>query len=63
VVLLACRTIELLGEATRELAPAMRRAASRVEKAESEQALFIRFSTAAFLGRLGHGLPAVRSGG
>jgi N-sulfoglucosamine sulfohydrolase len=51
--LLACRTIELLGEAARGAAPAMRSAAARFADAEGDQALFIRFSTGAFLGRLG----------
>jgi uncharacterized sulfatase len=51
--LLACRTIELLGERARPAAPAMRQAAARFEEAEGDQALFIRFSTGAFLDRLG----------
>jgi hypothetical protein len=51
--LLACRTIELLGERARPAAGAMRQAAARFEGAEGDQALFIRFSTSGFLGRLG----------
>jgi N-sulfoglucosamine sulfohydrolase len=52
VVLLASRAIELLGERAGSVAPAMRRAAARFEDAEGDQALFIRFSTDAFLRRL-----------
>jgi len=51
--LLACRTIELLGDRARPVARAMRRAAARFEDAEGDQALFIRFSTTGFLNRLG----------
>jgi uncharacterized sulfatase len=51
--LLACRTLELLGERARPAAPAMRSAAERLADAEGDPALFIRFSTGAFLTRLG----------
>jgi N-sulfoglucosamine sulfohydrolase len=51
--LLACRTLELLGERARPAARAMRSAAARFEDAEGDQALFLRFSTSAFLSRLG----------
>jgi N-sulfoglucosamine sulfohydrolase len=52
VVLLASRAIELLGEKAGSVAPSMRRTAARFEDAEGDQALFIRFSTDAFLRRL-----------
>ena len=51
--LLACRTLELLGERARPAARAMRSAAARFEDVEGDQSLFIRFSTSAFLSRLG----------
>ena len=51
--LLACRTIELLGDRARPAAGSMRSTAARFEDAEGDQALFIRFSTSAFLSRLG----------
>jgi arylsulfatase A-like enzyme len=51
--LLACRIIELLGERARPAAGSMRSAAARFEATEGDQALFIRFSTSAFLSRLG----------
>ncbi len=51
--LLACRTLELLGERARPATRAMESAAARFEHAEGDQALFIRFSTGAFLSRLG----------
>ena len=49
--LLACRSIELLGARGSPTVRAMRQAAARFEDAEGDQALFIRFSTGAFLGR------------
>jgi N-sulfoglucosamine sulfohydrolase len=52
VVLLACRSIELLGDTARPLAGAMKQAAARAEDMESDLALFIRFSAEAFLRRL-----------
>jgi arylsulfatase A-like enzyme len=52
VALLACRAIELLGPSARSLRPAMQEAAGRYAEAEGDQALFIRFSTEAFLSRL-----------
>jgi hypothetical protein len=51
VALLACRAIELLGARARPLVSAMREAAARFADAEGDQALFIRFSSAAFLSR------------
>ena len=51
--LLACRAIELLGARTGPTVRAMRQAADRYADVEGDQALFIRFSTSAFLGRLG----------
>jgi hypothetical protein len=51
--LLACRTIELLGDRARPAVGSMRSTAARFEDAEGDQALFIRFSTSAFLSRLG----------
>jgi hypothetical protein len=51
--LLACRAIELLEARGRPTVRAMRQAAARFEEAEGDQALFIRFSTGAFLRRLG----------
>ena len=48
--LLACRTIELLGERARPAAGSMRATAARFDDAEGDQALFIRFSTSAFPG-------------
>lgn len=53
VALFACRSIELLGRGARAAAPAMRRAAKRFADREGDQALFIRFSSGAFLRRLG----------
>jgi len=50
--LLACRAIELLGPRTAPTVRAMREAAARFEDGEGDQALFIRFSTSAFLARL-----------
>jgi len=52
VALLACRTIELLGDDARSARRAMRAAAARYEEAEGAQALCIRFSTRALLARL-----------
>jgi arylsulfatase A-like enzyme len=52
-VLLACRAIELLEARGRPTVRAMRAAAARYEEADGDQALFIRFSTGAFLRRLG----------
>jgi N-sulfoglucosamine sulfohydrolase len=52
VVLLASRAIELLGQKARSVTPAMRRTAARFEDTEGDPALFIRFSTDAFLRRL-----------
>jgi arylsulfatase A-like enzyme len=52
--LLACRAIELLEARGRPTIRAMRQAAARFEGVEGDQALFIRFSTAAFLRRLGN---------
>ncbi len=49
--LLACRTLELLGERARPATRAMRSAAARFADAEGDQALFIRFATSAFLSR------------
>jgi hypothetical protein len=51
--LLACRTLELLGDRARPARRAMQSAADRFADAEGDQALFIRFSTGAFLTRLG----------
>jgi arylsulfatase A-like enzyme len=51
VALLACRAIELLEARGRPTVRAMRQAAARFEDAEGDQALFIRFSTGAFLGK------------
>ena len=53
--LLACRAIELLGARTAPTVRAMRQAADRFADAEGDQALFIRFSTYAFLSRLAVG--------
>jgi HEAT repeat protein len=53
VALLACRSIELLGERARPLAVAMKQAAARSQDSDSDLALFIRFSAEAFLTRLG----------
>jgi hypothetical protein len=53
VALLACRSVELLGERARPLAGAMKQAAARSEDMDSDLALFIRFSAEAFLSRLG----------
>jgi hypothetical protein len=50
-VLLACRAIELLEARGRPTVRAMRAAAARFEEADGDQALFIRFSTGAFLSR------------
>ncbi len=50
--LLACRAIELLDAQGPPTVRAMRQAAARFEDAEGDQALFIRFSTHAFLRRL-----------
>jgi len=50
--LLACRAIELLAPETAPTVRAMREAAARFQDAEGDQALFIRFSTSAFLSRL-----------
>jgi hypothetical protein len=46
--LLACRTIELLGPRAGTAEPAMRTAAARYADLQTDQALFIRFSTTAF---------------
>jgi hypothetical protein len=51
--LLACRAIERLEARGRPTVRAMRRAAARFEDAEGSQAQYIRFSTGAFLRRLG----------
>lgn len=53
VALLASRTIELLGREARSARRAMHQAAERYAQVEGDQALFIRFSTGAFLDRLG----------
>jgi len=53
-VLLAARTLQLLGEAVRPARPAMRRVLARAVEKEKEapQWLFIRFSLEAALGRV-----------
>jgi N-sulfoglucosamine sulfohydrolase len=53
VALLASRTIELLGNDARSARRAMRAAAARYAEVEGDRAMFIRFSTGAFLDRLG----------
>lgn len=53
VALHACRTIELLGAAARDAAPAMRAIRERSSKGEGDRHMFLRFSTDAFLRRLG----------
>ena len=53
VALLACRTIELLGDDARSARRAMRAATTRFAEVEGDRAMFIRFSSGAFLDRLG----------
>jgi N-sulfoglucosamine sulfohydrolase len=53
VALLACRTIELLGADARSARRAMKAATTRFADVEGDRAMFIRFSSGAFLDRLG----------
>jgi HEAT repeat protein len=53
VALLACRTIELLGDDARSARRAMKAATTRFAQVEGDRAMFIRFSSGAFLARLG----------